>query len=84
MLLAAAGTLTQGGDSDFQLRVEGFHIERALGLAQREDIDLAGHIDLQLDVAGPAESPVIDASFEVLEPSGRPVLATWVGTVSSG
>ena len=23
-------------------------------------------------------------SFEVLEPSGRPVLATWVGTVSSG
>jgi hypothetical protein len=68
MLLVAAGTLTRGGASDFRLIVEGFHAEQAFRVAQREDIDVAGHIDLELDVSGPAESPVIDARFQVREP----------------
>lgn len=73
MLLRAAGTLTRGGDSDFDLLVEGFHIEHALGLAQREDIDLAGHVDIELEVTGPAEAPVILADVEMVEPRYGPV-----------
>ncbi|MGD8729095.1 MAG: translocation/assembly module TamB [Gemmatimonadota bacterium] len=73
MVLAAAGTLTRGGDSDFRLLMEGFHIEQALRLAQREDIDVSGHVDLDLDISGPAEEPVINARFDVDQPSYGPV-----------
>jgi hypothetical protein len=68
MLVAASGTLTRGGDSDFHMVMEGFHVEQALRIAQREDIELSGHIDLELDVEGPAERPVITARFDVQEP----------------
>jgi hypothetical protein len=68
MFLLASGTLTRGGDSDFQMVMEGFHIEHVLQIAQREDIDLSGHVDLSLGIVGPAESPVIDAKFSVRDP----------------
>jgi autotransporter translocation and assembly factor TamB len=73
MLVTAAGTVTRGGDSDFRLLMEGFHVEEALRLAQRGDIDLVGHIDLALDIVGPAERPVMQARFEVVEPRYGPV-----------
>ena len=68
MFLLASGTLTRGGDSDFRMVMEGFHIEHLLQIAQREDIDLSGHVDLSLGIVGPAESPVIDARFSVRDP----------------
>jgi hypothetical protein len=68
MRLAAAGTLTRGGASDFRLEMEGFHVEDVLRIAQREDLDLSGHVDLSLSVVGPSERPVIDATFTIEEP----------------
>jgi hypothetical protein len=68
MHLIASGTLTRGGDSDFRLDMGGFHIEHALQIVQREDVDVSGHVDLDLTVVGPAEEPVIDAVFRVVEP----------------
>jgi hypothetical protein len=76
MTLTAAGTLTRGGDSDFRLMMEGLHLEQVLRIAQREDIDMAGHLDLDLDVTGPAEEPVIDARFDVEDPRFGPVQLT--------
>ncbi|HET9949369.1 MAG TPA: translocation/assembly module TamB [Longimicrobiales bacterium] len=69
MHVTASGTLTRGGDSDFRLRMEGFHVEQALRIAQLEDVGLSGRIDLDLTVVGPAERPVIDARFEVEDPA---------------
>ncbi|HUP51316.1 MAG TPA: translocation/assembly module TamB [Longimicrobiales bacterium] len=68
MHVIASGTLTRGGDSDFRLDMEGFHIEHAMQIVQREDVDVSGHIDLALTVVGPAERPVIDAVFRVEDP----------------
>jgi hypothetical protein len=66
--VAASGTITRGGDSDFRLHLEGFHVEHAMQILQREDLDVSGHVDLELAVVGPAERPVIDATFAIEEP----------------
>ena len=66
--LTAQGTLTRGGESDFRLDLEGFHVEDATRILQREDIDISGHIDLSLTVLGPAESPNVDALFQIEDP----------------
>jgi autotransporter translocation and assembly factor TamB len=68
MRVAASGTLTRGGDSDFSLEMEGFHVEHAMQIVQREDVDIAGHIDLQVSVLGPSERPSIDAAFRIEGP----------------
>jgi hypothetical protein len=68
MRLVAAGTLTRGGDSNFRMDVEGFHIEDATQIVQREDLDVAGHVDLSLTVLGPSESPIIGVLFQIEEP----------------
>ena len=68
MRIVAGGTLTRGGDSNFRLHAEAFHIARALQIAQREDVDVSGVVDLTLSVLGPSERPVIDAVFEIEEP----------------
>jgi hypothetical protein len=68
MRIVAGGTLTRGGDSNFRLHTEAFHIARALQIAQREDVDVGGTVDLTLSVLGPSEQPVIDAVFTVHEP----------------
>lgn len=68
MRLVAAGTLARGGDSAFRLELEGFHVEDALQVMQREDLDAAGHVDLSLTVLGPSESPMIHALFQIDEP----------------
>lgn len=67
-LLTAQGTLTRGGDSSFRLEMEGFHVEDAARIVQREDLDLSGHVDLSLTVLGPAENPRLDALFQVEDP----------------
>ncbi|MGE0158837.1 MAG: translocation/assembly module TamB domain-containing protein [Gemmatimonadales bacterium] len=66
--VTAHGTLARGGDSNFGLSMEGFHVEDALRVLQREDLDLAGHVDLELDILGPAESPTMTAEFTVGDP----------------
>ena len=68
MRLAASGTLTRGGDSDFRLEAEAFDIARALRIAQLEDADVSGRVDMALSVLGPSERPRIDAVFEIGEP----------------
>ena len=85
MFVTAAGTVTRGGDSDFRMLLEGFHIEEALMLAQRDDVDVAGQVDLDLDIVGPAERPVIHARFAVDEPRYGPVrLSRLDGTLDYG
>jgi autotransporter translocation and assembly factor TamB len=66
--LTAQGTLARGGDSSFRLEMEGFHVEDATRVLQREDLDLEGHVDLSLTVLGPAENPRLDAIFQVQDP----------------
>ena len=66
MAFSASGRLVRGGNSDFRARVEGLHVERLMHILQLEDPDLGGHIDLQLDLSGPAETPRIDGSFDIL------------------
>jgi translocation and assembly module TamB len=66
--LVADGTLARGGDSDFHLRLEGFHVEDATRILQREDLDVSGHVTLDLAVLGPAESPSMNADFTVTDP----------------
>jgi autotransporter translocation and assembly factor TamB len=66
--LVADGTLARGGDSDFHVRLEGFHVEDATRILQWEDLDVSGHVDLDLAVLGPAESPSMNADFTVVDP----------------
>ncbi len=66
MRLRAAGTLARGGDSDFRLSVEGLHVEQVMHVLQIDEPELAGHVDVDFDVSGPAEAPRIDGTFDVL------------------
>jgi len=66
MRLRAGGTLARGGESDFRLSVEGLHVEQVMHLLQLEEPQLAGHVDVDFDVSGPAEAPRIDGTFDIL------------------
>jgi hypothetical protein len=66
MAFSAAGRLVRGGESDFRANVKGLHVERLMHILQLQDPKLGGHIDLEVDLSGPAEAPRIDGSFEVL------------------
>jgi autotransporter translocation and assembly factor TamB len=66
--IVAHGTLARGGSSDFRLALDGFHIEDATRILQRENLDVSGHVDLDLTVLGPAESPVMNAVFGIEDP----------------
>ena len=68
MWLTAEGSLASVGESNFRLDVERFPIQQAMRIAQREDTDVSGIVDLQLSVLGPSDNPVIDAFFEVDTP----------------
>ena len=68
MRLSASGTLATGIDSDFRLDMEGFHLEQIPYFGQLEELAMGGHADVSLTVRGPAEDPVIDGLFQVLEP----------------
>jgi hypothetical protein len=73
VLISAGGTLTRGGDSNFRLETDGFPIEDALLFAQREDLDVAGRMDLSLNVLGPSESPLITTTFDIEAPRYRAI-----------
>lgn len=68
MSLTANGVLTRGGASDFHLVVEGLHAEEVVDLAQIGDLDVSGHIDVDVTVLGPSEAPVITALFRIEGP----------------
>lgn len=68
MRLTVDGDLTRQGQSDFRLQVEGLHIERILYMAQREDLQIGGHVDADLMVRGTSSSPEITGEFSVLGP----------------
>lgn len=65
MYLTADGRFARGGDSDFELSIEGLHAEQVLHVLQRESVEVGGHLDLDVRVTGPAESPLIESSFRV-------------------
>jgi translocation and assembly module TamB len=71
MWLEARGTLTRGGESDFRVTVRGLHVDRFVHVAQLSGVDVGGHVDLDLAVSGPAESPTIDGEFRVDGPRFR-------------
>jgi hypothetical protein len=65
MTLVVDGTLARGGDSDFRLLVDGLHVEQVLSAAQIDDLSMGGHIDLDVQVRGPSEAPLIESTFRV-------------------
>ena len=78
MRLNANGTLSRSDASDFELRVEGLHVERVARVMELDDVALSGHLDLALSVRGAADDPVIVGWFEFEEPSLAQVLFTRV------
>ena len=68
MDLVVGGTLARGGESDFRVEVEGLHVERLMQVLQIESPRVGGHLDLELELTGPAEAPRIDGTVEVLGP----------------
>ena len=68
MSLLAEGKVSREGGSDFRLGVSGLRIEKMLHLAQLEELDAAGQVDLDLSVRGSMESPRIDGVFRVDRP----------------
>jgi autotransporter translocation and assembly factor TamB len=68
MQVTAEGTLSRTGSSDLRVDANGLHVERLARIAQLEKLGLAGHLNLDLTVTGPAASPVIQGSFAVGEP----------------
>lgn len=63
--ISAGGTLTRAGEEDFELDIEGLRIERLLQVLQREDLDLAGAVDLQAVLSGSARAPTLDGEVAV-------------------
>ncbi len=71
MSVTADGTLAWAGSSDLRVDANGLHVERLAHVAQLEDLRVAGHLDLGLQVTGPATDPVIEGSFAIQEPRYR-------------
>ena len=78
MRITADGTLSRSHVSDFELVIEGLHIERVARVVEFDDVAVSGHLDLTLSVSGPADDPVIEGRFELEEPSLADVLFTRV------
>jgi hypothetical protein len=66
MSFVVGGILARGGESDFRVDVQGLHIERLMQILQIDDPEVGGHLDLQLALSGPAESPRIDGNLAIL------------------
>ena len=79
MSVTAEGTLAWAGSSDLRVDAKGLHVERLAHIAQLEDLHVAGHLDLGLQVTGPAAAPVIEGSFDIQEPHFR---ALAMGSIS--
>jgi translocation and assembly module TamB len=85
MRLTADGTLAWGGTSDFALDVDGLRLGRLTRLLQMPELELAGAVDLEVAVRGPAEEPSVESSLRWLQPRWQEVaLDSLAGTVSYG
>ncbi|MEJ2540769.1 MAG: translocation/assembly module TamB domain-containing protein, partial [Gemmatimonadota bacterium] len=62
--IRADGRLPRQGAADFTLDVQGLHLERLVQVLQLEGVELAGHVDLEVDVEGTAAAPLIGARLE--------------------
>jgi len=78
MRLVADGMLARGGGSDFHLDVSGLHVEQILHVAQLNQLEAGGHVDVALTVRGPAEAPVIEGEFNIDGPRYRSIELTRV------
>ena len=78
MSLSANGILTRGGASDFRVAVDGLHVEQLVHVAQIDDLEIGGHVDLDVTVTGPSESPRISGLFRVDGPRYRSMELTRV------
>jgi hypothetical protein len=78
MRVTAAGRLSRSDVSDFDLVLEGLHLERVARVLELDDIAVSGHLDLTLSVKGPADDSVIEGSFALEEPTLAEVLLTRV------
>jgi translocation-and-assembly-module (TAM) inner membrane subunit TamB-like protein len=65
MKIVVDGTLTRGGESDFRLDVEGLHVARVLHVAQLEELEIGGHLNVGVTVNGPSEAPNIRGTFRM-------------------
>jgi hypothetical protein len=68
MTVTATGTLSSEGSSDLRVRADGLHLDHLARVAEWDDLGLGGHLDLDLEVTGPAASPSIRGSFRIDEP----------------
>jgi hypothetical protein len=76
MLVRADGTLAWDGSSDLRVVTDGLHLDRVARLLQLDEWALGGHIDLSLQVTGPAARPVIGGAFRIVEPRYRDLALT--------
>jgi hypothetical protein len=65
MSIRAEGVLPRRGSADFTLEASNLRLEQVVELAQIEDLDLEGGLDLDLRVEGTAAEPVIGGTFAV-------------------
>ena len=68
MQFVVDGDLTRQGQSDFRVQVDGLQVDRILYVAQREDVQVGGHVSADLTVRGTSRAPEITGEFTVLGP----------------
>ena len=67
MHMVAFGVLAREGRSDFQLDLQGLHLDRVIEVLEIDAL-AEGHADLLLTVQGLSDDPVISADLEIVAP----------------
>lgn len=65
MSLVAHGQLSGGGGSALSIDISGLLAEQVLHVAQIDNVDVGGRVDLNVDVRGEVRSPRIEADFRI-------------------
>ncbi len=65
MSLLAHGSLSGGGGSELSIHIEGLHAEQVLHVAQVDDVDIGGRVDLDVEIRGQLRSPRIEADVRI-------------------
>jgi hypothetical protein len=65
--IRAAGTLARSGEEDFTVDIQALRLERLLRILQREELDLAGSVDLRATVGGRARNPTVVGEVQARE-----------------
>ena len=63
MRIEANGVIPRQGAADLTIHVQGLQLDQLTGVLQREDLGLAGRIDLDARVTGTAAAPTMVGSF---------------------